>query len=812
MVSSLVGRDRDEAALEALLQGGATRLVTVTGPGGVGKTSLALQVANKLQHCYEGGAVFVDLAPVLDADLVPSYLARSVGLAEQGGSPVLDTLAERLQDRRSLLLVDNFEQVLDAATVLAQLSALCPLVQVLVTSRVALRLRGEQVYPLSALDLPTSSKAGDVDALGRVPAVALFVQRAGARRPDFALTPANAGSVAALCARLDGLPLAIELAAAKVAVFTPAALLKGLGASLGVLGDGPKDLPARQQTMNDAIAWSYDLLEGYQQALLRRLSVFAGGCTLAAAEAVCSGALEGFDALSKSELLEGLSALVEAHLLQAFEVPAAVGERATSPGRRSAASVWLVRSVDRTPSVVGVEGVEEETGEEGVTCFRQLETVRVFARNQLYSRSEGPAVQERHAAYYLGLAERASRGLTGPDQGTWLTTLEFQHDNLRAALAWAQEQGDTALGLRLGGALWPFWQRHCHLSEGRRWLELFLAADEARATPAEVRAEALTGAGWLAHDQDDFSAGEAYFEEGFALYRALGQTGRMAGVLAHRAVMARGQGRYEEALRLAEEGLRLARASADEGAVAFALFRLGVVARERGQFEASRHAYEEALDHYRALGDRSGAAFVLIGLGDIARDLGEAAIVEAYCSESLAECRRLERHWGIGFSLNNLALAAALRHDYESAELFQVEALELFRTHGIRGGVVELLVASGQVACDRGDYANARDALRDGVSHGWPAGPHWLVATGLVELARVMVSESDFRTAAVVCGAAQAWRGRMGAPLPPYRWNAVQGTETAVRLALGDNLFTAAWKEGEALPPDQAVALALGST
>jgi predicted ATPase len=539
------------------------------------------------------------------------------------------TLTGYLRGRRLLLLIDNFEQVVEAAEVVVQLCAACSGVQVLVTSRMPLRVRGEQVYPVPPLVFPVPGVTLDPKALGHVPAVALFVQRAQARRLGFTLTEANAAAVAELCARLDGLPLAIELAAARVLVLGPAALLARMGEVLGVLTQGPRDLSARQRTIRDVIAWSYGLVSAGHQALFRQLAVFAGGCSLADAAAVCAPAAEhGGDAgaAGTAPVLDGMSALVEASLVQATEM--------------APAEVW----------------------------FRQLDTVRAFAWEQLEASGEAAAIRQRHAAYYLSVAEQASAALAGPDQMTWLVRLETGHDNLRAALGWARDQADVTLGLRLAAALWPFWQRHSHFSEGRQWLEDFLSLDAARTAPSAVRVAALTGAAWLAHDQDDFELADALFEEGLALYDALGQHARLSGVLAHRAIMARGQGLYDEATALAEKSLAVARDVDDQAAIGYALFRLGVITRERGDFSRARHLYQECVSRYRALGDRAGEAFALLGLGDIARDEGDRETVEGLCTGTLALCRELDNHWGAGFSLNNLALAAAMGGDLGRAE------------------------------------------------------------------------------------------------------------------------------------------------
>ena len=469
--TSLLGREKETAVLRQLLRSPDARLITITGPGGVGKTSLALQVAHDLQDAFIDGVFFISLAAITDSTLIIPTIAQTLGVIESPDRLLLDSLKEFLRDRQVLLLLDNFEQIMSAAPLLSELSSACPGLRILATSREALRLRGEQEFPLSPLALPDQSS---VEAPMQYSGIVLFVQRAQAIQPEFKLTTDNATSVAEICARLDGLPLAIELAAARIKLLPPQAMLVRLQeSSLGLLTSGAHDLPARQQTLRSAIQWSYDLLNADEQRTFRSLSVFVGGCTLQAA----------LSAIEPSVSLDTLDSLVNKSLLRQIET-------------------------------------------DGEPRLTMLETISEFGWEELAHAHELEAARRAHAFHFLSFVEEAESHLSGADQKAWIKRLDREQDNLRAALRWGTENHEAEFTQRMTGALQPFWLTRGYWSEGRRWLEESLTLDAGATVSPAVHAKALYGAGILTRFQGDFARARMLLEQSLTSYRALGdQTG-----------------------------------------------------------------------------------------------------------------------------------------------------------------------------------------------------------------------------------------------------------------------------------------------
>jgi len=718
--TGFVGREKEVAAAKELLLRQDVRLVTVTGPGGIGKSRLAVEVASGLVERFPGGIQFVPLSSLRDPDLIASVIVQTLGIREAGGQSPFEILKKHLQDSSRapmLLLLDNFEHLVQAAPTVAELLATGPNLKILVTSRAALHLYGEHEFPVPPLALPDSRSLPPVEALSQYPAVALFVQRAAAVKPDFELNRENASAVAEICARLDGLPLAIELAAARVKVLSPSSMLTRLASRLQLLTGGSRDLPQRQQTLRAAMDWSYDLLSAAEQKLFRRLSVFVGGCNLEGVEGVCDtkGDLE-------LDLLDGMASMVDKSLVQ---------------------QVGQAKSESR---------------------FVMLETIREYALEKLEASGEEAPTKRAHAAYCLVLAEEEATEQSGTEGADWLERFGFEHDNFRAALEWLTKTGDAEWGLRLGTALFRFWEIRERLAEGRDSLGRLLRLTGA-AAPTKLRMRALFAAGVLAGEQGDYASADALISESQDIAHELGDKTGVAVSLNALAVFARDRGDVATAHILFEASLGLWRELGDQKAVARALSNLANVVKLQGDYARARSLYAECLSIFQGLGDRTGVAWSLNYQGDVARDQGDSAAARTLYEQGLAIFRELGDRWGIAGTLADLGSLAKEQGNYPAARSLYGESIKSFQELDHKRGIARLLEC---FACSAAAQFEAERSLR-------------------------------------LAGAAAALRQNIGAPLTPAEQAKLEAALEPARQALTNTAGVTAWLEGWALPVDKAI-------
>jgi predicted ATPase/serine/threonine protein kinase len=723
--TGFVGREREVKAAKELLLHKDVRLMTVTGPGGIGKTRLGLQVAGSLTEHFAGGVHFVPLSPVADPGLIPSLVVQTLGVREAGGQSPLATLQEQLQDLRApmLLVLDNFEHLMQGAPTVAEILLMSSNLKVLVTSRAALHIYGEHEFPVPPLALPASRTLPSIDALSECSAVALFVQRAVAARPDFELTQDNAAAVAEICARLDGLPLAIELAAARVKVLSISSILTRLESRLQLLTGGARDLPQRQQTLRAAMDWGNDLLSPEEQRLFRRLSVFVGGCTLESAEAVCDAKGDlGLD------VLDGMASMVDKSLMQQ---------------------------------------VQQSQGE---SRFIMLETIREYALEKLEESGEAPATKRAHAAYCLVLAEEEATEQTGGDGTNWLGRFASEHNNFRAALDWLTETRDVQWGLRLGTALFRFWEIREDLAEGRERLGRLLNLSDVN-VPTKLRMRALFAAGVLAGEQGDFPTAQSLIHQSQDIAYQLGDKTGVAVCLNALAVLQRDRGEIEIAHTLFEASLALWREVGDQKAVARALSNLANVLKLSKNYDRARALYAECISIFKDVGDKIGVAWSINYQGDVSRDRGDLTDACTLYERSLATFRELGDRWGIAGTLADLGNLARERGKYSHAQALYRESICMFQLLDHKRGVARLLEC---FACSAAAQNEAERSLR-------------------------------------LAGAAAALRHNIGAPLSSAEQARLEASLHSARQALTNSVGVASWLEGWALPMEAAVEQVLQS-
>lgn len=688
----MVGREREVKTVTSLLQSNV-RLLTLTGPGGVGKTRLALEVAELLRDAFADGVSVVSLASVVDPSLVAAAVATALGVRETTGSTRQESLESALAGQELLLVLDNFEQVVEAAPLLAALLAKAPRLRVLVTSRAALRLRGEHELPVQPFPAPS----GETAELATSPAVTLFVERAQAVNPSFVLTASVAQTVAAICRRVDGLPLAIELAASRVKILSPDALLERLQRGASALGPGLRDMPARQQSLRATLSWSHDLLSADERVLFRRLAVFVGGWTVEAAEAVCGG-----KGLVAEGVLDGLAALADQSLV--------------------------------TPQ----EGPDPRVG--------MLETIREYASERLEESGEADAIRELHAAYFLALAERVEPKLR--ERGEWGALLDTEHDNLRAALRWARDRCRWDMGLRIATALAHFWFLRGQYGEGRGWLEQFLRESGGEDDASATRARALAGLAALTYNQGEYAKAAQLFEQSLALHRRLSDREATARVLADLGGVMRDWGERTRAAALQEEALTLYRDLDDRRGVAHAMVNLGMTVYFDGDLERAESLLRQSADLYRDLDDEAGLVLSLRFLGQLLAERGMKEQAAATMEESLELSRAIGDRGGTGAALNILGHLAHERGDLEGATTLFKEALRT-TAGGARIGTGFTLQGLAGVEAERGRAHRAARLLGGAAAllHDTGNRPHSYLTRrtdAAADCVRGMLSDGDF--------------------------------------------------------------------
>jgi len=716
----LIGREQQVTEAVTLVRREGIRLVTLTGAGGTGKTRVSLQVAAELVADFEDGVFFVDLAAITDPHLCIPTVAQTLSVREKPGQSLSETLTDYLRDKHLLLVLDNFEQLLDAGPAVSALLAGAPNLKVLVTSRAPLHLSGEHEYSVPPLTVPDLDASEQPATLAAYEAVQLFLERAQAVKPEFELTSENAPAVAKICARLDGLPLAIELGAARVRILSPQALLARLSQRLALLTGGARDAPARQQTLRDTIEWSYGLLSPSEQRLFARLSVFLGGRTIEAAEVVCDPARE-----LDGAVFDGVASLVEKSLLR------------------------------------------QEEGRAGEPRFFMLETIREYALDRLERSREGELLRQRHAHYFVALAEEAEPEILGADQIVWLERLETERDNFRAALGWSLERGDTELGLRLIGSLRRAWVARGYLSETRKWLEV--AFEQDAAVPTQVEAKALYGLGRVALVQGDYDQAIPSLDRSARLFRELGEAEGLVFSLADLGFIATAQGRHENAQRFAEESLAEAKAAGNESTIAAALHSLACTKLDADEYGEARTLFEQSLALRRKLGDKRNMANSLCYLGSVALLEGDYDSATALLDESLA----------LGWELGNLLIVSAA------------------------------LANESLVALAAGDAGRAAALCIEGLALSHELGDKRTTVECLHALAGVAAVNAEPLRAALLSGAAESLHTAIKAPPSPAERMVGERFLLIARAAVDDESFEVSWAKGRRMNYDAAVAYAL---
>ena len=755
--TSLVGREREIAAVCQRLLRTDVRLLTLVGSPGIGKTRLSLASASTLLSEFSNGVYFVPLAPVSDPALVANAIAQSLDVQDMGGQSISEILKHYLREKVLLLVLDNFEHLLSAAPLVAELLAAASRLKVLATSREALRVYGEQEYPVPPLALPDPKVSDGVETLREYEAVALFVKRAKAVKPDFDLTPDNALAIVAICARLDGLPLAIELAAARMKLYTPNALFGRLHQCLSALTGGARDLPERQQTLRGAIAWSYDLLNEGEKILFARFGVFVGGWSLEAIEAVCSANLS-------MDVYDGLESLLNKSLVQQTE------------------------------------------GANGKPRFMTLETLREYALEKLAESGEEQAVRQAHAEYFLALAEQAEPELYRADQQRWLNRLEEEYNNLREGLEWFYHNNVESAAC-FAVSLTNFWWIKGNIRERAFWLETLVKECDVLSLASKARI--LREAGKVARDLGNLSLAHIRLHESLGLCKQL-EDGRGIGLtLGHLGWLADLQYDVHAARSFLEESIVILQEHGNKNVLATAIHELATVARHEGEYEQARMLYEKGLMLRRESCDVRGIANSLGSLGLLSLDLGEWSRAEPLLQESLAILRQLGAKFYVALTLFHLG--RVLRHQHEGLKqaVLVEESITLFREMDIKPNLASTIVILADAKIKLGEYRSARLLLEESLSLYQGLEDAFGFAEVVAGYAHLAAAQMQWQRAACLFAVVDTYQGHVSFYWTPSEQALFQRAIAVVRTQLDESSFAAAWEEGVQMTLDQAVTYAL---